>query len=259
MKKLNKKILITGGAGYIGQNLVTYFLEKKYQKLNKNVEVVYNIPLKNTVLQIDNQIIERLLKKYENRQIVIYVGGLSIQKGAIVALDAVKEIVKKHKDVLFLFIGMFHGETERLFWNKVNENEVHKYIEFIDWLPYYEMLHYVAISKVGLILHQPIKKFFLLGKGNGRKAFTYMQFRIPVVAPNFGNIGSIIEEEQCGILVDTTKPSAISDAISYLLSNPEEAKNMGERGRKAIEKIYNWEIEEQKIIKLYKSLGVVHE
>ncbi len=29
MKNLNKKILITGGAGYIGQNLVSYFLKKK--------------------------------------------------------------------------------------------------------------------------------------------------------------------------------------------------------------------------------------
>ncbi len=31
MKKQNKKILITGGAGYIGQNLTKFFLEKKYK------------------------------------------------------------------------------------------------------------------------------------------------------------------------------------------------------------------------------------
>ena len=31
MLKLNKKILITGGAGYIGQNLVNFFLKEKYQ------------------------------------------------------------------------------------------------------------------------------------------------------------------------------------------------------------------------------------
>ena len=31
MKKLNKKILITGGAGYIGQNLISFFLKKKYR------------------------------------------------------------------------------------------------------------------------------------------------------------------------------------------------------------------------------------
>ena len=31
MKKLDKKILITGGAGYIGQNLISFFLKKKYK------------------------------------------------------------------------------------------------------------------------------------------------------------------------------------------------------------------------------------
>ena len=31
MQKSNKKILITGGAGYIGQNLVNCFLDDKYQ------------------------------------------------------------------------------------------------------------------------------------------------------------------------------------------------------------------------------------
>ena len=31
MQKRNKKILITGGAGYIGQNLVSFFLKEKYK------------------------------------------------------------------------------------------------------------------------------------------------------------------------------------------------------------------------------------
>ena len=31
MTKFNRKILITGGAGYIGQNLISFFLKEKYQ------------------------------------------------------------------------------------------------------------------------------------------------------------------------------------------------------------------------------------
>ena len=38
MKKANKEILITGGAGYIGQNLVSFFLKKHY-----NIHVIDNL------------------------------------------------------------------------------------------------------------------------------------------------------------------------------------------------------------------------
>ena len=38
MAKKNKKILITGGAGYIGQNLISYLLKEKYK-----IEVIDNL------------------------------------------------------------------------------------------------------------------------------------------------------------------------------------------------------------------------
>ena len=43
-------------------------------------------------------------------------------------------------------------------------------------------------------------------------------------------------------------------SIDFLLFNPEIAKKMGENGRKLIEKKYNWEIEERKLLNLYSSL-----
>ena len=38
MKKRNKKILITGGAGYIGTNLISFLLKSKY-----NIDVIDNL------------------------------------------------------------------------------------------------------------------------------------------------------------------------------------------------------------------------
>ena len=48
MKKRNKKILITGGAGYIGQNLSSFFLSEKH-----NVYVIDNF---STSTSIDKKI-----------------------------------------------------------------------------------------------------------------------------------------------------------------------------------------------------------
>ena len=58
MQKLSKKILITGGAGYIGQNLVSFFLNNKYQiyvidNLSTSTPINKNIKKKINFCKID--------------------------------------------------------------------------------------------------------------------------------------------------------------------------------------------------------------
>ena len=94
-----------------------------------------------------------------------------------------------------------------------------------------------------------------MGKGTSRKIFTYMQAGLPIVAPNFWEIAKVVEEESCGILVDTTDSKEIANAILYLLKHSEEAKRMGENGRKAIIHKYNWEKESKKLLLVYKRIS----
>ena len=54
MRKSNKKILITGGAGYIGQNLVSFFLKEKYP--------IYVIDNLSTSVSINNNIKKNIIK-----------------------------------------------------------------------------------------------------------------------------------------------------------------------------------------------------
>ncbi len=94
----------------------------------------------------------------------------------------------------------------------------------------------------------------LLSRGNTRKIYTYMASGLPVIVPNFGEIGKIVKEEKCGILVDTCDPKQIACAIIYLLKHPKAAEIMGQQGKRAIEEKYNWKMEEKKLITAYKKL-----
>ena len=59
MPRSNKKILITGGAGYIGQNLVSFFLNSKYQ--------IYVIDNLSTSTMINKKIKEKILELFIHR------------------------------------------------------------------------------------------------------------------------------------------------------------------------------------------------
>ena len=227
------------------------FLINRYRKYNKNVVILYNVPDKEP--KIDVEKLKDLKSKYRGKRILIYVGGIYEAKGSVKALEALALVKHRFSDIKLLMIGKISdspGKLERL----IKELRIEENVEFISWLPYEDMFHYLKIAHIGLALHQPVGRFLFVSKGNGRKFFTYMQASLPIIAPNFGEIGLVVKEERCGILVDTTRPKDIAKAIIYLLEHPEEAKAMGERGKKAIKEKYNWEIEKEKLLSVYQNL-----
>ena len=77
-----------------------------------------------------------------------------------------------------------------------------------------------------------------------------------MVISDFSEIGKVVRETGCGIPVDPTDPEAVVHAIVRLLSHPEEARRMGERGRKAVEEQYCWERMEERLARVYDSVAL---
>ena len=88
MKKLNNKILITGGAGYIGQNLVSYLEKKKYQ-----ISIIDNLSTSNSI----NKNIKKKIKFY---------------KLDLVETNRVKNFFKKKNFDLIIHLAAFSGVHE---------------------------------------------------------------------------------------------------------------------------------------------------
>jgi glycosyltransferase involved in cell wall biosynthesis len=57
-----------------------------------------------------------------------------------------------------------------------------------------------------------------------------------------------------GLAVDPLNPHEIADAIKWVLDHPDEAAEMGKRGRKLISEKYTWEKESATLIALYEKL-----
>lgn len=83
------------------------------------------------------------------------------------------------------------------------------------------------------------------------KMFEYMAAGLPVIASNFPLWREILEGNDCGICVDPFDPHAIADAVDCLVGDPKRSSHMGQNGREAVLRKYNWATEERKLLKLY--------
>ena len=83
------------------------------------------------------------------------------------------------------------------------------------------------------------------------KMFEYMALGLPVVTSNFALYRNVIERHRCGLCVSPTDPAQVAAALRYLIEHPDEAHQMGRRGRKAVEQHYNWSSEARKLLAFY--------
>jgi glycosyltransferase involved in cell wall biosynthesis len=109
----------------------------------------------------------------------------------------------------------------------------------------------LSSSYAGIVTFLPVPNHV---DAQPNKMFEYMNAGIPIITSNFKLWQDIVIQNECGICVDPLNPEEIGKAMQYLIDNPEVAKKMGENGREAVEKKYNWRIEEQKLFELYQNL-----
>jgi glycosyltransferase involved in cell wall biosynthesis len=169
--------------------------------------------------------------------------------GMIMEISGIKQIIEALEycktNVRLKLAGNFsptslHDEViQYKGWEKVDE---------LGFLDRKKMNQIFSLSLAGIVCPLPLPDHL---NSQPNKMFEYMSAGLPVIASNFPHYQRIIEENNCGICVDPYKPGEITGAIDYVVNNRVLAYEMGRNGRKAVEKKYNWKIEEIKLLDVY--------
>jgi glycosyltransferase involved in cell wall biosynthesis len=179
----------------------------------------------------------------QKERAVAYVGGINKIRGIFEIVESLNQT-----DAKLLLAGKFSDVVQRDAvlampdWSRVEE---------LGQLDRKQVAQMLARAMAGLVLFHPAPYHI---EAQPNKMFEYMSAGLPVIASNFPLWRTIIEGNDCGLCVDPLNPTAIAKAIQWLIEHPEDAKRMGENGRKAVEKKYNWETETASLLNLY---GVV--
>jgi len=202
----------------------------------KNFPIIENIQ---SIIKIDND-----EKNFFN---LIYVGGIAEKRGIIQMVEAL-DLVASNKKVKLVLCGEFDPPDLEV---KVRSLKGFEKVEYLGWVDHKKIPELFIKADVGIVCLHPILNFIT---GLPIKLFEYMLAGLPVIASNFPLWKEIVEGNNCGICVNPLDPKDIAEAIKYLIEHPDEARKMGENGRKAVLEKYNWEKEGEKLLDLYKGI-----
>jgi glycosyltransferase involved in cell wall biosynthesis len=215
----------------------TPFIRDKFLQINPNTVDINNFPL---LGELDAQV-----PWADKTAEVCYVGGIGRIRGISEVVQAMGLV---QGDVRLNLCGRFSEpaleETCKAMsgWKKVKQEG------FLDRNGVRQML---GRSVAGLVTFHPLPNHI---DAQPNKMFEYMSAGIPVIASDFPLWREIVIGNQCGLCVNPMDPAAIAKAIDYLVQHPDEARQMGENGRRAVLERYNWSLEEAKLLAFYKNV-----
>jgi len=76
----------------------------------------------------------------------------------------------------------------------------------------------------------------------------------PLLTTNLGEIARIVQEEQCGMIVEPLTPERLADAIQQL-RDPAVRAAMSMKARRAAQEKYNWDVAAATLLNLYRQLN----
>ncbi len=180
----------------------------------------------------------------QKAKLVGIIGRMVPLKNHDVFLMACKEVLKKNHIVHFLIVG--NGPLMESLQKLVESLDLDSHVIFTGWrtdieriMPALDIL--VICSQVEG-LNVAILEAMACGK--------------PVVGTDVLGINSVVKHKENGLLVPEGDPTALADAILYIMDNPSEAEAMGDAGRKLVIEKYSLENMVSAYLELYQEVIV---
>lgn len=217
---------------------VTPHIVDRIKKVNDNVYQVTNYPI------IDESEISTSRISNSN---ICFAGAVNETWNHEIIIKAIKGLT----DTRYILAG----PSTAKYIEKLSKVDGWNNVDYLGVIPKKEVKDTIYnYSSVGMALNY--SQQLVKGKGTlgNNKFFEYMLNGLPIICTDYELWKEIVEVNKCGIAVNPNNYEEVRNAIMYILNNPDEAKKMGENGKRAIIQKYNWEKQAEILIDVYEKV-----
>ncbi len=199
----------------------------------------------------------RLLREKWNippqEKIILFAGRIDEVKGVIYLIKAFREILKNNNNCRLIMAGS--GDYDKCLQESTDICSKITFTGLLDKRLLYELY---KLADVGVVpsLFEPF----------GYVAVEMMMHGLPIVFTETSGLNEVVDEASglkvpIKVLFDRVEidSTLLSEKILYLLRYPNEAKQIGENGRKSYLRKYSARIFSENMLRIYKSICLKHE
>jgi glycosyltransferase involved in cell wall biosynthesis len=201
---------------------------------------------------------EGLRVKYENQDVLVYVGGLSEERGISKAIEVAARLRQEFPRVTLLLVGGVHySGYRRTIQRLISDLGVEAHVELVGQVPHPDVPKLLGVADVALFLLQPVNVRY--DNTEPIKYFEYSAAGLPLVVSDLPAMRRLVERIGNGVVVNPADTEEIANAVASLLRDARLRQEMGARGRKAFLDTYNWEAIGMKLLNWYAEVGGWHD
>ncbi len=151
----------------------------------------------------------------------------------------VKALSLLESEVRYKVIGTLFDEQRK----EIEVNDVKGRVDTIGWMEKEKLDEIMQKALCGIvILDYSAACCYKEGQLGSNKIFEYMLCGLPVICTDYKLWKEmIIDKYHCGICVEPGNVEQIKGAMQWIINHPNEAIEMGQRGREAVLSEFNWE------------------
>lgn len=186
---------------------------------------------------------------------VFYLGrNLRVNDGVLDVLEAAQQVLRARSDVEFVLVGELSEEPAVLASLDGLDKDpfCQGHIKRMGLVAQEEIVTLLRDGGIGLIPYPVESRKYQVS--SPVRMFEYMASCIPVIVTDLGILPKYVKKYKFGIVVPPNSPSHLADAILELLSDPDLAMKLGERGRKAFEQRFNWQYASRELLRAYREI-----
>jgi len=193
---------------------------------------------------------EEILKRYEARWMVSFVGGIGPHRGWDTALACAALAVRKIPNFLLTFVGA-DDSNAAMIRSRAEALGVSGAVEIINWQPFEKVSSYIHASRVCLVPHNDFEHTQTTVP---HKLFQYMICEKPILVSDCRPLKRIVEDVDAGFVFKCNDPKDMCSQLECIHANPELARQRARNGRKAALGKYAWSHDAERLVTMYAEL-----